>query len=87
MTAQGVAAQRLLLDRQPTRLGRINAACRAALLLGANRMPGATWPRLDRLRVGRVMGHFQRLQIPLTPQIFSGRAVFRQNASFHMVYA
>jgi hypothetical protein len=40
MTAQGVAAQRLLLDRQPTRLGRINAACRAALLLGANRMVG-----------------------------------------------
>ena len=48
---------------------------------------GATWPRLDRLRVGRVMGHFQRLQIPLTPQIFVGRAVFGQNARFHMVYA
>lgn len=30
----------VLPDRQPTPLGRTNAACRAALLLGANRMPG-----------------------------------------------
>ena len=82
MAAHGVAAQRLLLDRNPrvwtasTRL----VAPRSCWARTACR--GATWPRLDRLRVGRVMGHFRRLQIPLTPQILLGRAVFGQKCEF-----
>ncbi|MGC2221679.1 MAG: hypothetical protein WA624_04565 [Methylocella sp.] len=82
MTAQGVAAQRLLLDRQPTRLGRINAACRAALLLGANRMPGRNMASVRPLARRSRHGPFSAITDCADPANLPRTSRFRAKCAF-----
>ena len=82
MAAQGVAAQRLLLDRQPTRLDRINAACRAALLLGANRMPGRNMASARPLARRSRYGPFSAITDSADPTNLPRTSRFRAKCEF-----
>ncbi|PNE11914.1 MAG: hypothetical protein CR217_06425 [Beijerinckiaceae bacterium] len=82
IAAQGVAAQRLLLDRQPTRLGRNNAACRAALLLGANRMPGRNMASARPLARRSRYGPFSAITDSADPANLRRTSRFRAKCAF-----
>jgi hypothetical protein len=72
----------LLLDRQPTRLDRINAACRAALLLGANRVPGRNMASARPLARRSRYGPFSAITDSADPTILPRTSRFRAKCGF-----